>query len=282
MKTTSLSVLVPAYNEEFLIKESLRRLLVLEECHEISKVQIIIVNDGSTDNTSEEITSFILEVQNRYEKLEWIFINNQSNHGKGNAIKTALNHASCDVTVIHDADLEYYPKDIIKMMPLFIDEQADAVYGSRFAASDFRRVLMFRHELGNRLITFLCNFVSNLNLTDIETCYKAVKTDLLKTIPIESNDFRIEPELTIKLAKRRAKIFEVPIRYSGRTYEEGKKIGWKDGFKALWAIIKFGFSDDIFTHDSYGAKIIFRLSRARKFNNWMSETISPHVGRKYS
>jgi SAM-dependent methyltransferase len=115
-------------------------------------------------------------------------------------------------------------------------------------------------------------------LTDIETCYKAVKTDLLKTIPIESNDFRIEPELTIKLAKRRAKIFEVPISYSGRTYEEGKKIGWKDGFKALWSIIKFGFSDNIFTHDSYGAKIIFRLSKARKFNNWMSETISPYVG----
>src|SRR5678809_473294 len=130
-------------------------------------------------------------------------------------------------------------RDSIRIMNVFAEEElVDAVYGSRFAGGELRRILLYRHELGNRLLTFLTNVITNLNLTDMETCYKAVRTTLLKSIPIESNDFRIEPELTIKLAKRRARIFEVPINYSGRTYEEGKKINWKDGVKATTAIVK--------------------------------------------
>jgi glycosyltransferase involved in cell wall biosynthesis len=275
---TSLSVLVPVFNEEYLVEESLKRLFVLDDSNYIEKIQIIIINDGSRDNSGQIIEKFLKNIPPKKDKFEWKFINHAQNMGKGKAIQSGLNEASCDITIIHDADLEYYPKDILRMIPLFIEEDADAVYGSRFAVYQYRRILMFRHELGNKLLTFFSNIISNLNLTDMETCYKAVRTDLLKSIPITSNDFRIEPELTIKLAKRDAKIFEVPINYCGRTYLEGKKINWKDGFKAIFAIIKFGFSDDIFTEDEYGSKILTRLSRTPKFNAWMAETINPYVG----
>jgi glycosyltransferase involved in cell wall biosynthesis len=278
MDKTSLSILVPAYNEEHLVQESLRRLLILGESAYLSKVQIIVVNDGSSDRTAEAVQEFFDKEKGQGGKFEWILINHLENLGKGKAIQTALARATCEIAIIHDADLEYHPKDILKMIPLFLFEEADAVYGSRFAVAEYRRVLMYRHELGNRFITFLCNLISNLNLTDVETCYKAVRTDLLKSIPIKSNDFRFEIEVTMKLAKRNAILFEVPISYSGRNYEEGKKINWKDGLKALWAILNFAVSDDIFRDDKYGSKILLRLSRAPNFNAWMAETIAPFVG----
>jgi len=251
MAKTSLSVLVPAFNEEHLIARSLSRLCILEKCPYLEKLQVVVVNDGSTDNTAGAAKEFINRQSS--DRIEWLFIDQKQNAGKGKAIQEALKHADCAVSIIHDADLEYHPKDIYRMLPLFLNEGADAVYGSRFAAWEFRRVLFFRHELGNRFITFICNLVSNLNLTDIETCYKAVKTDLIKSIPITSNDFTIEPELTIKLAKRNATVFEIPINYSGRTYEEGKKIKWLDGIRALWAILKFGLSDNIHKADIHGS-----------------------------
>ena len=278
MKKTSLSVLVPAYNEEYLIEESLNRLFVLEDSPYLSQIQVIVVNDGSKDGTAEILDRLSKELPQKSDRFDWIFISHETNRGKGKAIQTALNEATCEISIIHDADLEYFPKDIIRMIPLFVEEGADAVYGSRFMVHEYRRILMFRHELGNKFLTFLSNLVSNLNLTDMETCYKAVRTLLLKSIPIKSNDFRLEPELTIKLAKRDARIFEIPINYSGRTYLEGKKISWRDGLKGLWAIMKFGFSDDIFTEDKYGSKILARLSRADKFNSWMADTIRPYVG----
>ena len=154
------------------------------------------------------------------------------------------------------------------------------MFGSRFAGGATRRALMFRHELGNKLLTLLTNLVSNVNLTDMETCYKAVRTPLLKSIPITSDDFRLEPELTIKLAKREARIFEVPISYSGRTYQEGKKIGWRDGVRALTAITHFWWSDNIYKADEFGSQILARLSRAPHFNAWMSDTIKPYCGQK--
>ena len=159
-----------------------------------------------------------------------------------------------------------------------MEEQADAVFGSRFAGGRVRRVLLYRHELGNRFLTFLCNMATNLNLTDMETCYKAVRTDLFKSIPLESNDYRIEAELTIKLAKREARLFEIPISYSGRTYQEGKKINWRDGYRALWAITKFAFSDNIYERDVYGSHVLARLSRASRFNDWMADTIRGYCG----
>jgi len=159
-----------------------------------------------------------------------------------------------------------------------VEEGADAVYGSRFAGGEARRVLLYRHELGNRLLTFLTNLATNLNLTDMETCYKAVRTELLRSIPIVSNDFRLEPELTIKLAKREARLFEVPISYSGRTYQEGKKINWVDGVKALWAIFRFTVTDNVYARDEHGSQMLSRLARAPRFNAWMADTVRPFLG----
>ena len=142
------------------------------------------------------------------------------------------------LVVIHDADMEYHPQDLLQMVDLFFFEDADAVFGSRFMPGGYKRALFFRHALGNKFLTFLCDMVCDLNLTDMETCYKMVRADLLKSIPLESATFDVEPELAIKLAKRGSRIFEVPISYSGRTYAEGKKIGWRDGVRALWAIFR--------------------------------------------
>ncbi|HYG68716.1 MAG TPA: methyltransferase, partial [Anaeromyxobacteraceae bacterium] len=213
-------------------------------------------------------------------KIEWVFLQHVANGGKGTAIRTALAQATGAISIIHDADLEYHPKDILRIVKVFEEEQADAVFGSRFAGGEARRALLFRHELGNRLLTFLTNLVTNVNLTDMETCYKAVRTELLRSIPIVSNDFRLEPELTIKLAKREARIFEIPISYSGRTYQEGKKIGWRDGVKALAAITRFWLSDRIYVEDAYGSQILGRLARAPRFNRWMADTIRPFLGEK--
>jgi glycosyltransferase involved in cell wall biosynthesis len=275
----SLSILVPVYNEQYLVESSLKRLEMLAESDWLNRVRVIVVNDASTDRTAAVLKGFqgSLE-QPGATRLEWIFREHDKNQGKGAAIRTALQCADTDLVVVHDADLEYHPQDLLKMIPLFDSEGADAVYGSRFLASDYRRVLLFRHSLGNKFLTLLTNFVTDLNLTDMETCYKMVRTDLLKSIPLESNRFGFEPEVTIKLAKRGARIFELPIRYSGRTYTEGKKITWKDGVKALGALLKYGTSDRIFVADEHGSEILARLNRAPRFTKWMADTIRPYLG----
>jgi glycosyltransferase involved in cell wall biosynthesis len=278
MSQTSLTVIVPVFNEVYLVEESLRRLHRLQECDHLDRIQIIVVDDGSGDGTAEVLSRFAANLPADDGRMEWLFVDHDTNRGKGRAIQTALAAAVGEITIIHDADLEYDPRDIQRMIPLFLNENADAVFGSRFMVHEYRRVLLFRHEIGNRFLTFVTNWVTNLNLSDMETCYKAVKTGLLKSIPIRSNDFRIEPELTIKLAKRNARIFEIPINYSGRTYQEGKKIQWKDGLKALWAILRFGFADDVFVEDREGGKILNRLGRADRFNGWMAATIRPYIG----
>jgi glycosyltransferase involved in cell wall biosynthesis len=277
---TTLSVLVPVYNEQYLVEASLGRLQVLGESPELRRVKVIVVDDCSVDQTPAALRRFADSVEEQFppEKFEWIFLRHERNQGKGAAIRTALEHADTEVTVIHDADLEYHPQDLLPMVSLMLEEGADAVFGSRFLPGKFKRVLFFRHALGNSLITFLCNLVSDLNLSDIETCYKMVRTHLLKSIPLESRDFRIEPELAMKLAKRGARIFEIPISYSGRTYQEGKKINWKDGVLALLAILKFGISDRIYNEDEFGGEILARLSRAPRFNRWMADTVRPYVG----
>jgi glycosyltransferase involved in cell wall biosynthesis len=281
MKKTTLSVLVPLFNEQHLLYTSLQRLKVLGSSPCLERVEVIVVDDCSQDGSPGVIEKFKREQTNDPgSKIEWIFLRHEKNSGKGQAVKTALERATCEIAVIHDADLEYHPKDLLRIVKVFLEEEADAVYGSRFAGGEVRRVLHFRHELGNKFLTFLTNLVTNLNLSDMETCYKAVRTELLKSIPIESNDFRIEPELTIKLAKRHARIFEVPINYSGRTYEEGKKINWRDGLRALIAIVKFAFSDQIYQRDIYGSHILSRLSRAPNFNIWMADTIRSYCGNR--
>ncbi len=237
------------------------------------------MNDGSSDRTGEALTRFKEEIaEYPNEKLNWQFITHEKNKGKAAAIHTALSAATEELCVIHDADLEYHPADLLKMVQVFVSEGADAVFGSRFLASEYRRVLFFRHELGNRFLTMLCNLVSDLNLSDMETCYKMVRTNLLKSIPLTGEGFEIEPEITIKLAKRGARIFEVPIRYSGRTYQEGKKINWRDGVRAVMAILRYSWSDHIYVEDTYGSQILGRLNRAPRFTKWMADTVRPFVG----
>jgi glycosyltransferase involved in cell wall biosynthesis len=280
-RRVSLSILVPVYNEQYLVEASLRRLEILAESPLIERVRVIVVNDASTDESAAVLRRFRRSVPgSKLAAFEWIFLEHEENRGKGAAVRTAIEHVDTDLAVIHDADLEYHPSDLEKMIALFLTEDADAVFGSRFLSGDFRRVLLFRHSLGNKLITLLTNLVTDLNLTDIETCYKMVRSDLLHSIPWESNRFGIEPEITVKLAKRNARIFEVPIRYSGRTYAEGKKITWKDGVRALGTLIKFGISDNIYVEDEHGARILARLNRAPRFTRWMAETIKPYVGER--
>src|SRR5512137_973024 len=299
----SLSVLVPVYNEQHLVAASLERLAVLETSAHLDRIQVIVVDDSSRDGTPGVLAAFArargIELspsppaaprqgtgpvpsvelgRGRAGKTDWVFLRHTRNGGKGTAIRTALAVADGEYSIIHDADLEYHPRDILRIVEVFEDEHADAVFGSRFAGGASRRVLLFRHEIGNRLLTLLTNIATNLNLTDMETCYKAVRTDLLRSIPIVSNDFRLEPELAIKLAKREARIFEVPISYSGRTYQEGKKIGWRDGVKALLAILRFSLGDDVYVRDEHGSQMLGRLARAQRFNGWMADVIRPFLG----
>lgn len=275
----SLSVLVPVYNEQYLLEASLKRLAVLAESPFLERVRVIVVNDASTDCTKEAIGRLRESLAGAgLSRFEWIFLEKEKNQGKGAAIRTAMEHVDTDLAVVHDADLEYHPEDLVKMIPLFVTEKADAVYGSRFLSGEYRRVLFFRHSVGNQLLTLLTNIVTDLNLTDMETCYKMVRSEILKSIPLESSRFGIEPEITIKLAKRGARIFEIPIRYSGRTYAEGKKITWKDGVQALVALVKFGISDRIYVADEYGSEILARLNRAPRFTKWMADTIRPYLG----
>jgi glycosyltransferase involved in cell wall biosynthesis len=267
-----LSVVIPVYNERYFVATSIDRVLAVSSPL-ISKIDIIIVDDGSTDGTRELLAKIAQKHPEQITYIEHAF-----NQGKGAAVRTGIAHARGDVTIIHDADLEYDPEDFASMMVPFEREDADAVYGSRFLTRSYRRVLYYRHALGNSLITHLCNMICDLNLTDMETCYKAVRTKLLQSIPLVSNDFRIEPELTIKLAKREARVFEIPINYAGRTYDEGKKIAFKDALLAVLAMLRFAFSDDIFREDEGGAGPLVALSNMSKFNRWMADAIRPYLG----
>jgi glycosyltransferase involved in cell wall biosynthesis len=279
--STTLSVIVPAYNEQFLIEASLARLEVLAESSLLERIKVIVVDDASTDETPEAIARFRESRETRNDsKFTWVFLRHEKNAGKGAAIRTGLTHVDTDLVVIHDADLEYHPADLLKMVEIFLYEDADAVFGSRFLAGGYKRALFFRHELGNKFLTLLCDIVCDLNLTDMETCYKMVRANLLKTIPLESSNFDVEPELAIKLAKRGARIFEVPINYSGRTYGEGKKITWRDGVRALWAIAKYAASDRIYAGDEAGGEILERLNRAPRFTRWMADVIRPYIGER--
>ena len=180
--------------------------------------------------------------------------------------------------MVHDADLEYNPGDIPALLVPFAREGADAVFGSRYLSAAYRRALMHRHTVINGILTSLSNWLTDLNLTDIETAYKAINTTLFKSIPIRSNDFRFEVEIVSKLAKRRARVFEVPIRYLPRSHEEGKKIRARDGLLALIAMMRFALVDDLYREDEYGSHILVELERARRFNLWLGQTLRPYLG----
>jgi len=263
---------MPVYNERYLVAESVRRVLAVESPL-ISRLDLIIVDDGSKDGTRDILRALAAEHPERI-----TYIEHEKNAGKGAAVRTGVTHARGSVTVIQDADLEYNPQDLPRLLVPFVDNAADAVFGSRFLTSEYRRALYYRHRLGNHLLTGLSNLLTDIDLTDMETCYKAVRTELLQSIPIRSRDFRLEVELTFKLAKRGARIFEVPISYAGRTYEEGKKIGFKDALRALGAMCRWWVVDDLYKPDQYSSDILVDLLAVPHFNRWLGDTLRPYVG----
>ena len=236
-----LSVLVPVYNEERSIGELLDRVLAAPLPDGVDR-ELCIVDDASTDASAKILQAY----GDRYAGLLRIGSHGK-NRGKGAAIRTALGLATGDFCIVQDADLEYDPREIGRLIIPLLEDRADVVFGSRFMSAGERRVMYFWHTVANKLLTLICNMVSNLNLTDMETCYKAFRTPLLKSIPLRRNRFGIEPELTIKVAKRHARIYEAPISYHGRTYQEGKKIGFRDACDAVWVIMRLALTRDLYT-----------------------------------
>ena len=228
-----LSIIIPCYNEEQYIEE-----LLISLIENISnyKFEIIVVDDCSEDSTLLRLENF-----NKTNKL--IIVKHKINKGKGAALRTGLEHINGDIIIIQDADLEYDPAEIPRLIAPIIEGHADVVYGSRFRGGDAARVLYYWHRVGNWILTELSNMFTNLNLTDMETCYKAFRREVFEQISIKENRFGFEPEITAKIAKirPRLRIFEVGISYRGRTYQEGKKVGWRDGFRAIYAIFKYNF-----------------------------------------
>ena len=269
-RPSRLSILIPLYNEEEFISALLTRVLEAPLPENMDR-ELIIVDDASNDGSYDIAREFATKFPGVIRLLR-----HEKNRGKGAAIRTAIEQASGDYCIIQDSDLEYDPREYPKVLKPLLEGVADAVYGSRFMAAGERRVLYFWHSVGNHLLTTICNIFADVNLTDMETCYKAFRTSLIKSIPIRSNRFGIEPEITIKLAQRKARIYETPVTYHGRTYEEGKKIGLKDAFAAFYVVLRTRLSNDIYK-DS-GPETLEALSAAPRFNSWMADTIRPYLG----
>jgi glycosyltransferase involved in cell wall biosynthesis len=236
MNISKLSILIPAYNEEKTIEKILDKIRDIEWPFQIVK-ELIIVNDCSKDNTERAILNYI----SSNPTMDIKYHIHPINMGKGAAIHTAIRHATGDFVIIQDADLEYDPREYSLLLQPVIEGFADVVYGSRFMGGNPHRILFFWHSIGNKLITFFCNMFSNLNLSDIETCYKLFNRDILQQIHLKEKRFGFEPEVTIKISRiPRIRIYEVGISYYGRTYAEGKKISARDGFRAFYCILKYG------------------------------------------
>jgi len=224
-----LSIVIPCYNE----KDHLPELISRVKSSPVPDKEIILVDDCSTDGTRELIRTRIETTVDRV-------IYQPMNMGKGAAIRSGLDCVTGDIVIIQDADLEYDPMEYLKLMTPIVDGKADVVYGSRFMGGDPHRVHLFWHYVGNRILTLLSNMFTNLNLTDMETCYKLFRTDVIKGMTIQQDRFGIEPEITAKVARTKCRVYEVGISYYGRSYGEGKKIGWKDGVKAVYVILRYG------------------------------------------
>lgn len=268
-----LSVVMPVFNEAATIREILRRVAAVP-----LRKEIIVVDDGSGDGTRE----LLAEIQTgglpdpEHNRLH--VIAQPENRGKGAALRAGFRAVTGDIVVVQDADLEYDPGEYPVLIAPILDGRADAVYGSRFLGSP-HRVLFFWHMVGNKLLTLLSNMLTDLNLTDMETGAKAFRADVIKNIPLVSDRFGFEPEVTAKLARMRARIYEVPASYSGRNYWQGKKIGWKDGVEAVWTIVRFGLSRDRTTnHPMYAA--LQRLEGLYRYNAWVWQKVAPYVGQR--
>ena len=227
-----LSVIIPCYNESTTIVEIVQRLRALD----LHDMEIIVVDDGSSDGTRAVLEKDIKPIVDK-------IIYHKINMGKGAALRTGFLEVTGDVVVVQDADLEYDPRNILDMLKLIIDDKADVVFGSRFLGGNPHRVLYFWHYIGNAILTFLSNMFTNLNLSDMETCYKMFRNEVIKKIVIKENRFGFEPEITAKISRKQYRIYEIGISYYGRTYAEGKKIGWKDGFRAIYCILKYNLWD---------------------------------------
>ncbi len=271
-KVDLLSILIPVYNERAYIRASLNKVLAVELPRGLKR-ELIIVNDASTDGTEEIIFEFL----DKYPEIK--YFKQDVNQGKGAAIRRAIKEMSGEYAIIQDADLEYDPEEYSVVLRPLLEGHADVVYGSRFANREMRRILLYHHKLGNLFLTHLSNFFTGLDLSDMETCYKAFRGDVLKTIPLRSNRFGIEPEITAKIAKRDCTVFEVPISYYGRSYADGKKIGWKDGVRAIYTILKYWMIDDCYSEE-YTHSFQRKASAGRRFCSWMVDLIVPSIGNK--
>jgi len=265
-----LSILMPVYNERTVVERSIAQVLNAPLPERMER-ELVIVDDRSTDGTWNILT----RLAESHEVIR--LYRHEVNQGKGAAVRTAIEQAQGDFCIIQDADLEYDPNEYPRLLRPLLDGHADAVFGSRYLAGEQMRVLLFWHSLINKGLTLISNMFSNLNVTDMETCYKAFRTDLLKSIPIRSNRFGFEPEIVMKTSKRKLRVYEVPISYHGRTYEEGKKIGWKDGVKALGTVLKFWLIDDLYV-EPYGRGMLHNLTGTPQYLSWLTRTLRPHLG----
>jgi glycosyltransferase involved in cell wall biosynthesis/precorrin-6B methylase 2 len=273
MANVTLSVLIPLYNEEEFVGELLARVAAAPLPPGVER-EIIVVDDCSDDGSAEVVADFIASSPGVPVRM----IRHEKNRGKGAAVRTAIEAATGEYSVIQDADLEYDPNEYPSLLRPLLEGDADVVYGSRFLAAGERRVLYYWHSLANKLLTLMGNIVADLSLTDMETCYKAFRTALGKSIPIQSDRFGIDPELTVKFARRGARFYETPISYHGRTYEEGKKIGLPDAFAVGWVILRSRFTNKLYKDT--GPSVLDSFSIALNFNRWMADTIAPWVGRR--
>lgn len=227
-----LSVVMPVYNEQATLRHVIERVLSVDV-----EVELLCVDDGSSDASRE----ILAELQQQHSQVR-VFLQPR-NMGKGAALRRGIQEATGNYVIIQDADLEYDPNDYPLLLGPLVSGQADVVYGSRFVGSGPHRVLYYWHSVGNWLLTIISNMLTNLNLTDMETCYKAFRREIIQSIPLEEDRFGFEPEVTVKIAKRGLRVYEVGISYWGRTYAEGKKIGWKDGVRALWCLLKYAIKE---------------------------------------